>query len=102
MRTAATTFEYLKKKGYQTAIRLLSQKWREADEEERERHLHLQKRGDRVLENRLVYLADERPAVYTVGRLPESLFIRNDVQDMSFAYIHVLVRDYMGRMWPTL
>lgn len=87
--------EYLKKKGYQTAIRLLSQKWREADEEERE-HLHLQK-GDRVLENRLVYLADERPAVYTVGRLPEALFIRSDVQDMSFAYIHVLIRDYMGR-----
>ena len=55
-----------------------------------------------MLENRLVYLADERPAVYTVGRLPESLFIRNDVQDMSFAYIHVLVRDYMGRDVATL
>ena len=46
---------------------------------------------------KLVYLADDHPAVYTVGRLPAQLLIRRDVEDMEFSHIHVLIRDYMGR-----
>ena len=87
--------EYLKKEGYQTAIKLLSQEWRPAGEEAR-KMLRLEE-GDRVLVNRLVYLADDHPAVYTMGMMPEKLLIRTDVEEMSFAYIHVLIRDYMGR-----
>ena len=42
--------EYLKKEGYQTAIKLLSQEWRPADEEAR-KMLRLEE-GERVLVNR--------------------------------------------------
>lgn len=87
--------EYLKKEGYRTSIKLLSQEWRPADEDvANAMKIHV---GDELLVNRLVYLADDHPAVYTVGHMPAELLTRRDVEDMSFAYIHVLIRDYMGR-----
>ena len=87
--------EYLKKEGYRASIKLLSQEWRGANEEEAA-SLKI-KVGDELLVNTLVYLADDHPAVYTVGRLPAQLLIRRDVEDMEFSHIHVLIRDYMGR-----
>lgn len=87
--------EYLKKKGYQATIKLLSQEWQVANEQEREM-LKLED-GDKILVNRLVYLADGNPAVYTIGRMPEKLFTRWDVEVMSFVHIHEMIRDYMGR-----
>lgn len=87
--------EYLKKEGYQPSIKLLSQEWRSADEEEA-KALCIEQ-GEELLVNRLVYLADGHPAVYTVGRMPARLLVRRDVGEMAFSYIHVLIRDYMGR-----
>lgn len=87
--------EYLKKEGYQTSIKLISQEWRGADQEEAT-SLHIEQ-GDQLLVNRLVYLADDHPAVYTIGRFPEALFIRKDVEVMEFSYIHLLIQNYMGR-----
>ncbi|WP_161845143.1 GntR family transcriptional regulator [Pseudoflavonifractor sp. 524-17] len=87
--------EYIKRKGCQPSIKLLSQAWQPAEEEDA-KILNLEP-GEEVLVNRLMYLADGNPAVYTVMRVPAAYLIRRDVEHMSFRYIHVLIRDYMNR-----
>ncbi|HIY21440.1 MAG TPA: GntR family transcriptional regulator [Candidatus Flavonifractor merdigallinarum] len=87
--------EYLHKKGYHAGIQLFAQEWTPANQREAEM-LGVQE-GERLLVNRLVYLADEHPAIYTIHRIPARLLIREDVAQMPFAQIHILIRDYMGR-----
>lgn len=87
--------EYLHKKGYHAGIQLLAQEWSSADAREAEM-LGIQE-GEKLLVNRLLYLADEHPAIYTIHRIPAELLVREDVAQMPFAQIHILIRDYMGR-----
>lgn len=87
--------EYLHKKGYHAGIQLFSQEWATADAREAEK-LGIQE-GERLLVSRLVYLADEHPAIFTIHRVPAQLLVREDLTQMPFAQIHLMVRDYMGR-----
>lgn len=87
--------EYLHKKGFHAGIQLFAQEWALADAVEA-KMLGIQE-GEKLLVNRLVYLADEHPAIYTVHRIPAALLVREDVAQMPFAQIHVLVGDFMGR-----
>ena len=87
--------ECLRKDGYDTEIRLTKQLWVPAGEEIAAA-LHI-KPDDRLLQNHIVYLADGKPAILTVGHIPEKLLVRKDVERMSFAKVHVLIHDYCQR-----
>lgn len=85
----------LRKDGYDTEIRLMKQSWQKPDEEIAA-SLHLQP-GDMLLRNEIVYLANGKPAVLTMGSIPEKLLVRRDVEHMEFAKVHVMIHDYCQR-----
>ena len=87
--------DHLSQKGYRAGLQLLSQERVPAGREEAE-VLHVPE-GELLLENRLVYLADEQPAIYTVSRMPAALLVRSNVEQMPFAYVHILIQDFMNR-----
>lgn len=87
--------EYLHKKGYHAGIERIYQEWVPAGEEDAAM-LGVEV-GQKLLVNHLRYLADGHPAIFTVSRMPAQLLIREDVDEMPFAQINVLIRDYMGR-----
>lgn len=85
----------LRKDGYDTEIRLMNQSWQKADEEIAHA-LHLEV-GDPLLRNQIVYLADNKPAILTMGSIPERLLVRRDVEHMAFDRIHVMIHEYCQR-----
>lgn len=87
--------ECLRKDGYETEIRLVKQSWEPASEEIAAA-LRIQP-GELLLENHIVYLANGKPAILTVGNIPERLLVRRDVEHMSFGKVHVLIHDYCQR-----
>ena len=87
--------ECLKKDGYEVEIRLRGQSWQRADADLA--GLLRLREGEKVLRNEIVYLADGKPAILTVGHIPDALLVRRDVEKMSFAKIHVLIHDYCQR-----
>lgn len=85
----------LRKDGYETEIRLMNQSWITAD---RETATALKiEEGATLLRNQIVYLANNKPAILTIGTIPESLLVRKDVEKMGFSKVHVLIHDYCQR-----
>ncbi len=87
--------EYLAKRGYRAGLRLLRQERVPAGAQEAGQ-LGIRE-GEGLLVSRVLYLANERPAIYTISRMPETLVIRADVEQMPFAYPQILIQDFMGR-----
>ncbi len=88
-------FDCLSSYGYETTIELQAQKEIAADAEVAEA-LGIAE-GDTVLQNRLLYRADKKPAILSCGHIPVSLLVRDDIENMDFHTLHTLVRQYMNR-----
>ena len=87
--------ECLKRDGFEPSMEVLEQTYIPADE-------HLAgllklSPGDRLLRNRLLYKADGKPAILTVGHIPAAYLIRTDIENMDFLQLHVMLEEFCGK-----
>lgn len=84
----------LKRDGYATTLEVLDQSFLPADDRQAE-FLGIAP-GDKLLRNRILYRADGKPAILTMGHIPAANLIRQDVEHMDFQQVHVLIDDFCG------
>ncbi len=58
--------------------------------------LHIQT-GDAVVQNKLLYFANEIPAIFTTGYFATCHLMSDDLEHLEFAHVHVWIRQMMNR-----
>ncbi len=53
--------------------------------------------SETVVQNKLLYFADDIPAILTVSYFPTSLLVTNDLEHLEFAHVHIWVHQAMSR-----
>ena len=86
----------LENDGFETEIKLISHEYTPMTDPEGAAHLGIEV-GDEVLQNTVHYLADGKPAIVTIGNIPKSILLREDLQEEDFHYVHVLISKYIHR-----
>ncbi len=85
----------LENDGYKVRIEQLSHVIMGADEVVA-KALHIQP-GDTVVQNKLLYHANDITAIYTSGYFPTYLLVSDDLEHLEFAHVHVWIRQMMNR-----
>lgn len=86
----------LENDGYETDIKLMKHEVIPIADPEAAEHLGIQL-GDDVLQNTLYYMADGQPAIVTIGNIPASILVREDLRVEDFHHVHVLISKYTHR-----
>lgn len=88
-------YENFRRQGLTPGFKLLSQEYIPADEKI-SYMLSLPKDAN-ILYNKIIYTADGKPAVYSRGHIPAELLVREDVENMSFEFVHELAWSFCRR-----
>ncbi len=54
-------------------------------------------KGDTIVQNKLLYYADDTPAIFTMGHFPTYLLNTTDLEHLEYAHVHIWVHQVMGR-----
>jgi GntR family transcriptional regulator len=88
-------YDIFKRQGAQPGLRVLSQEYRPAGE--KVSNVLNCDADAQVLVSRVAYTADEKPSIITQMHMPANYLTRQDVENMSFVYIHELIWDFFSR-----
>ena len=88
-------YDIFKRLGAQPGHRVLSQEYEPAGEKVA-KVLNCDVDA-KMLVSRVAYTADGKPSIITQMHMPANFLIRQDLENMSFVYIHELIWDFFGR-----